>query len=430
MIQGPPQPGTEEDSAPLIGSNRWLHAFDAFRHWNFWLFYVNSTSVAVAYTLRQTTLGWLVFQLTRSPVDLAILNAINQAPTFVFGFLAGVAADRWNRRFLMVFSVASRGVLMLFLAWLIYVDFIPIWLILLIVFVNGIFGAMNNPARQALLRELMPAHHFLNAIAWAQTPAQIGRVIAPPFAGWALQIVGFVGTTVACSICWFAAALSILLMEKVPAGERGGRGASAQVSFLVSLINGFRYVKTNPIVYSVLLFQVLPSFLSTGAAVFLPIFADDVLNVGVVGLGLLAGASGVGSTFGAVVVGVLGNFSRKGMLMFGGLMTSGLSLLVFSFSTSFPLSLLMLVISGVGHSSFSAAATALVQLSTPQEYQGRVISIQNFANMGLHPLGTLGVGALAYFIGAPVAMGLAAAFQMAMAGALFAAMPRVRNATI
>lgn len=417
-----------EPDAPAAPAGRWLQLFDAFRHWNFWLFYVNSTSVAVAYTLRQTTLGWLIFQLTRSPVDLAILNAINQLPTFVFDFLAGVAADRWNRRFLMVFSVGSRGFLMLFLAWLIYVDFIPLWLIFVIVFVNGVFGAMNNPARQALLRELLPPQHFLNGVSWAQTSPHVARVIAPPVTGWALQFVGFVGTTVACSCSWFAAALSILLMEKIPEGGDRGRGPGARGSFFVNLLDGFRYVKSNALVFSVVIFQVLPSIIATGYAVFLPVFADEVLGMGALGLGLLGGASGVGALLGAVVVGALGDFRRKGLLMVGGLVISGLAICGFALSTSFALSLAMLVIAGASHAAFSAAATALVQLSTPQEFQGRVVSIQNFANMGLHPVGTLAMGVLAQFIGAPMAVALGSASHVVLALVLYAALPRVRAA--
>src|SRR5262245_29533574 len=302
----------------------------------------------------QIALNWLVYQLTGSAVQLAVLNLCRLAPIFAFTLVGGVIADRVERRRLLFVTQAVAMLLALLLAMLTYSGLVQIWMVLVIAVGRGIVLSFNQPARQSLISELVPREYLKNAIALNSATLNLTRVLGPTIGGALIATVGVAGAF-SLNAASFLAVLVALAMMRFP--ERAPRPMRG--SMLSELAGGLSYLRGHATLRTLVLLALVPMVLGMPYVTMLTVFASDVLKVGGGGLGLLTACSGIGAVSGALWVASNAHRMRLGRTMFVGLIGFGAALLVFSLSPWFWVSVVALIGVGAGQQVYMVSNNAL-----------------------------------------------------------------------
>jgi predicted MFS family arabinose efflux permease len=349
--------------------------------------------------MQQVAQGWLIYDLTDSPTWLGIVSFARGFPMLILALVAGVVVDRFDRRTVLVTAQGLTALVAVVQAVLIATDLVQPWHVALLAFLGGCLFVLIIPSRQALVSTTVERSLLGPAIALMSTGQNSGRVLGPALAGVLIAALG-----VAMSFVVQAAGFVLALLCAAMLGPRPPISASRKVSPFSSLMEGVRYVWDDPTVLALMALQAIPAFLIMPYTQLLPIFARDILHTGPDGLGVLMMANGVGSVLGAVAI-VFLPFRRQGLFLFTSLATFGLLLAAFAVSTWLPLSTGIMGLLGVAQAVYLASNNTLVQVATPDELRGRVMSVY-MMTWGLMPLGSLPQGVLADWLGAPaVAVG-------------------------
>lgn len=342
--------------------------------------------------------GWLVYELTQSNLMLGTIATLNGLPILLFSLFAGVAADRIDRRKLLIGSQLVQMATAFALAGLILTDQIQIWHLLVAAFVSGTGQAFGGPAYQALIPSLVNKADLPNAIALLSTQFNLARVIGPLIGKWTFDALG-AGFCFALNGCSFVFVIAVLLIIKttfVPKKE--------QTHVLESLLEGMRYVWNNKALRSVVWLATLIAFLAVPLTTLLPSFADRSYGIGSDGYSLMLSISAVGAVIGALCIARLGNSQRKGPLLLVLQIALGVFTVGFALNTNVPVGLTLLFLNGAAVLGSFAMLNSLAQLVAPEELRGRIMSVYHFAFRGAMPLGNFVVAAIAEKIGAPIAI--------------------------
>jgi predicted MFS family arabinose efflux permease len=339
--------------------------------------------------------GWLIYDLTDSPTWLGIVSFARGLPMLILSLVAGVVVDRFDRRTVLVVAQGLTALVAIVQAGLIYTNLVQPWHVAVLAFVAGCLFVLIIPARQALVSTTIERGQLGPAIALMSTGQNSGRVLGPALAGLLIAALG-----VAMSFAVQAAGFVLALLCAAMLGPRPPVSSARKGSPLGSLLAGVRYVWEDPTVLALTSLQAIPAFLIMPYTQLLPIFARDILHTGPDGLGMLMMANGIGSVLGAVLI-VLLPFRRQGIFLFASLASFGLLLAVFATSTWLPLSTGIMGLLGAAQAIYLASNNTLVQVATPDELRGRVMSVY-MMTWGLMPLGSLPQGALADWLGAQV----------------------------
>jgi MFS family permease len=341
----------------------------------------------------QIALNWLVYQLSGSPVQLALLNVFRLAPIFAFTLLGGVIADRMERRRLLFGTQVVAMVLAFVLATLTITGLVEIWMVFAIAAGRGVVLSFNQPARQSLIADLVPKEDLKNAIALNSATLNLTRVLGPTIGGVLIATVGVAGAFYLNAASFVAVLYGLALMRFPNRQPRSRRG-----SVLAELGGGLRYIAHQAHLRTLVILALVPFVLGMPYVTMLTIFASDVLQVGGGGLGLLTACSGVGAVSGALWVASQAHRARLGSVMLFGMTSFGATIMLFSLSSWFWLSVVLLLAVGASQQIYMASNNALIQTSVDEEYRGRVVSTL-FLNRGMVPLGTLIAGIGTAFFG-------------------------------
>ncbi len=369
----------------------------SLRHRNFRLF-LSGQLVSTAGTWMQSVAqSWLVYRLTGDSAMLGLVGFVGQIPSLLFAPLGGSLADTRNRHKIVVVTQAASMVLAFILAGLTLSGYIHIWHVFVLSGLLGLTNAFEIPARQAFLYEMVGRDDLMNAIALNSSMFNGARVVGPALAGIVIAAVGegwcfFINGT---SFLAVLAGLLLMRLEPWKPGPPSGRSA------LGHMAEGFHFVATTAPVRALLLLLGLVSLTGLPFSVLMPIFADQILHGGPKALGMLMGASGFGALLGALVLtsrkGVIG-LGRWVMLGAGGF---GLTLIAFSTSRSYWLSVGLLIPAGFTVMVQFGATNTLIQSMIPDRLRGRVMAIYAMMIMGMSPFGALFAGYMAKWIGPP-----------------------------
>ena len=302
-------------------------ALQSLRHRNYRLLWIGTLVSNSGDWMDQIALNWLVYQLSGSAVQLALLNLCRLAPIFVFTLVGGVIADRMERRRLLFATQLVAMILAVVLATLTVLNVVQIWMVLVIAVGRGIVLSFNQPARQSLISELVPREDLRNAIALNSATLNLTRVLGPTIGGLLIATVGVAGAFY-LNAASFVAVLYALALMRFP--ERPPRARSGSV--LSELAGGLAYLGRRPALRTLVVLALVPFVLGMPYMTMLTVFASDVLQVGGGGLGLLTACSGVGAVTGALWVASMAHRVRLGRLMLFGMICFGASLAVFSLS--------------------------------------------------------------------------------------------------
>jgi MFS family permease len=409
------RPSIQDSSSP---NNRqtaerklnWQAAGRALRHRNFQLFFGGQLISLVGTWMQTVAQSWLVYKLTGSGLLLGSVGFASQIPVFLFAPLGGITADRSNRQRVVIATQTASMILALVLAALTLTHRVTVKEIFVLAALLGVVNAFDIPGRQAFLVDMVGKGDLMNAIALNSSMFNGARVVGPAVAGVLVARLGEGWCFFANGVSYIAVIVGLLMMN-VHAPAR----ASVDTSPFEHIIEGFRFVgKTAPIRALLLLLGVV-SMTGMPYVVLMPIFADKILHrggqelasligshdLGAVRLGILMGAAGVGALLGALTLAMRSGVKGLGTWVSVCCAGFGVSLILFAFSTSFWLSVLLLLPVGYFIMLQMASSNTLIQAMVPDALRGRTMAVYSMMFMGLAPVGALLGGALSDRLGAP-----------------------------
>src|SRR6267142_2437974 len=315
--------------------------FRSIENRNYRLYFFGQLVSVLGSWLQSVAQAWLVYRLTGSALHLGLVVFIGQVPLLFLSPLGGLVADRYPRRWVVAATQASSMLLAFVLAALTLLGHIHLWQILVLAGLQGMISAIDVPARQALVSEMVPAEELLNAVALNSSIFNNASSVSPIIAGFLVATIGEGWCFAINAVTYVAVIVGLLLMRLEE--HRGRRRTQSAVS---SIREGFHFVHDTAPIHRLLVVLAVVSLLGAPFMVLMPIFADKILHAGPRGLGLLMSASGVGSLVGSLLLA-----SRRGLYGLGrwivlGTAGFGAMLILFSVSRSFVLSLLLMAPAG------------------------------------------------------------------------------------
>jgi len=376
--------------------------FHALRYRNFRLLWIGVGVSFAGSFMQQAALLWHVSLLVPDHKGLALglVGLARVVPIIVFSLLSGVAADVFDRRKLMFVTQIGGATVAAILAVLAFSGLHVVWPIYLLAAVGAAVGAFDPPARHALVPMLVPREHLPNAISLNTVIVQAASVAGPALGGVIIAL-GNVGWAYAINAVSFLFVVgSLLLMRDVPATDRTHATSRDTIS-LAAIREGIHFVFTRPIIRSTMLLDFFATFFSSATAL-LPIFAQDVLQVGPRGYGWLYAAPAIGAVLAsAAMVPLTHRLERRGPALIWAVTMYGVATVVFGVSRSFWITLACLAISGASDAVSMIIRNLVRQLETPDAMRGRMVGINMIFFMGGPQLGELEAGLVANWAGAP-----------------------------
>jgi predicted MFS family arabinose efflux permease len=369
----------------------------------------------------QVTRGWLIYELTDSPLQLGLVRGIQAIPLLLLLPVAGSIADRYSRRLQVFISQAIDGLIYAILSLLILTDSIQPWHVYATAVVMATDQTFLQPARAAMVADSVPRRSLTNAIGLNSLVFNVARSTGPALAGVLIASYGTGGAyAVQAVFCLLATVWTCQLRPRYapPQSHHAALGSS--------IVEGWKYSWRNEAVRSGLLVNMFAAFFIVPFMTLLPIFARDLLGIGASGQGFLLTAMGIGALGSAFAIASLGDRLSRGPLMLGGIALYGLSVAAFALSPWFHLSFGLMILVGAAHVSSHALVQTVIQTYSSAEFRGRTMAAFSM-NQVVFTLGSLAIGTLASFWGARWAMaGMSAAGVIAMV-AVFFAQPRARQ---
>lgn len=400
--------------------NRIGFAFRALQSRNFRLFFYAGMVSLMGTWIQNLALGWLVYRLTDSAFYLGLVGFAGQIPALILTPIAGVYADRLNRRNILMLTQFIPMVLAFLLSILVFTDTISITLILVVVVINGLALSFDTPFRHAFLLEMIGDRKLItNAVALNSTLVNTARFIGPTLGGILIALFGEAYCFLINGFS-FMAMLAALTMMHVPRFVK----KVSERSVLADLKVGFKYTWNYfPARYMILLVMVTSIF-GLPFQAFLPVFARDILQGDSRTLGFLTGAVGAGALTGAFYLAMREGVSKIPSIIRFSAFVFAIGLFIFSVSNVVWLSVLILYFSGFGMITQFSATNTLLQTVVDEDKRGRVLAFYSMSFMGFTPIGSLMLGTMSDFLGVPLTFSIASA-ALLMAALLFSGKMKV-----
>ena len=378
----------------------WSQTFSAMRHRNFRLYFWGQLISVVGVWMQSTALQWLVYRITGSQTSLGIVTFINFLPVLLFSLFMGVITDQFPRRQLLIFTQVWFTVFAIILAALTWLGIVGYWHILLLSFLLGFGNALDMPARQAFVVEMVDGEKrdVMNAISLNSALFNLARIIGPAIGGVIVAALGEAPAFAINGITYLAVVLGLLLMKLAPHSV-----SEARTPPLERMKAGFRYIFAERDIFGLVLMVAAISVVSFGALTLVPVFAKDILNIGAEGFGQLLASQGIGALLGSILLIFLGDRFHKGKLLLFSRLLLGPCIIGLGLSRVPWVSMAFMAVLGYSFITQLVLTNTLIQMIVPDELRGRVLSTYTWALGGFYPLGSLMMGFLGDQIGAPEA---------------------------
>ncbi len=378
-------------------------SFVALQHRNYRLLWIGLFVSFSGSMMQNAALLWHVSLLVppdRKGLALGMVGLVRVGPIMIFSMISGVVADAWDRRRVMLFTQIAATAVATGLAILAFRGETRVWPLYVLAALGSAVGAFDLPARGALVPTLVPREHLPNAISLNTIMFQTASVVGPSLGGLMIASSGVGWVYVANAVSFGFVIVALLLMRDVPEHPKSESGSRDDVSWRAAM-EGLRFVFRSPLIRSTMLLDFFATFFSSATAL-LPIFAQDVLQVGAKGYGWLYAAPAVGAmATSAALVPLVDRIERRGPTLLWAVAGYGLATVVFGLSRSFWLTFACLMLTGATDTVSMVIRNIVRQLETPDRLRGRMMGVNMVFFMGGPQLGELEAGAVANWLGAP-----------------------------
>ncbi len=366
----------------------------ALSHRDYRLFWFGQLLSRIGTWMQSVGQAWLVLELTGSPFRLGLISTLQFAPVLAFSFLAGVISDRMAKRRLIVATQIAMMLQAFVLAALVWSGHIAYWHVAVLAAVYGVANALDMPARQSYVIELVGKDDLMNAIALNSAVFNSARIVGPAVAGILIGAYG-VGTAFFINAVSFIAVLVALAAMRIDGAPRPGARATVREE----VMEGVRYAVRTPIIMLVLGLLLFVSLFVLNFNVVVPLLARDVLQQGAHGYGLLMSALGVGAVLGAVGVASAGLRRPSMPLVLVAAIVASVGVLSLSLVRSVALAAAVLMVTGLAQILFTSSVNSMIQVAVPDGMRGRMMSLYVFVFVGVNPFGAFLVGSVAESFG-------------------------------
>src|SRR5882762_3249232 len=403
-------------------SERSLASTDAVTHPDFTLYQIARFFIVAALEMQSVAVGWQVYEITHRALDLGLVGLAQFLPGVVLFLVAGHAADRRDRRWLLLicyfgFILCSGLLLAITLR-----DMRSVHLIYGVLLLLGIVRCFNWPARRALLPQLVPVEYFSKAVAWNASTLQAAFILGPSVGGVLYAI--FRGPSVVYGASLIASLIALAATLRI---HSKSQARPAEEMSLITDLAGFRYVWREKVVLGSISLDMFAVLLG-GAGALLPVYASDILNAGPWGLGLLRSAPGIGAAIMALFLAKRPIQRRAGAVMLWCVAGFGVFTILFGVSRSLVLSMVALLLVGATDMVSVIIRATLVQIATPDEMRGRVNAVDMLFIGASNELGEFESGLTAHWFGTVPAVVLGGVGTLAVIALWAWLFPELRNA--
>lgn len=399
VATAPPEPAA---GAPATAPAGWRRTFSSLRIVPYRWLWSGMLAYFLAMQMDTFARGYLAYELTGTATALGLVWVAWGVPMLLLSLVAGVMADRVEKRNMLLVVQAGMGVLALITAVLVHTGVIDIWQMIVLGVGQGIVWAFAVPARMALLPELVGDDELTNALALNNAAMNGTRIVGPALAGGfiATPFIGIQGVFYLMVLLYVLVGLSLL---PIP---RTGPPSRQQAPVWEEMRAGLRYVAGRRNLVVLMLMGLVPIVLGMSYAALLPVFAKDVHEVGSVGFGIMGAFVGVGAIAGSLVIAYFSDFPHRATLQLVLGVGFGLALFVFAEAPSYGVALAALALVGFTFNSYMTLNNSLIFSQADPSFYGRVMSVY-MLSWSLMPLATLPMAGLADAIGAPITVAAA-----------------------
>lgn len=337
-------------------------------------------------------LNWAVLEFTGSALYLGLINACRMVPALLLSVPAGVLADRSDRRKLLILLQAGIMPSTFCVGYLLAAES-PFWLLAIVVTLRSVLMAVVVPVRNSLIPNLVPESQVASAVAVDSAVRNISRIVGPAIAGTLLAVMEVAGVfwISGCSIVAVLLSLFVVRPESNRDAVSNGMKADIQEAAV--------YVKNDPSVQSLLILAAVPMVFAFPYTAMMPLFAEDLLQLGPEGLGILLSVAAAGALVGSAWLSLGGETEGAGRWLVCSIIGFGLFLLLFMVAETLVTAAVMIFLVGLASSTYRTMSRVTLQTRVPDRLRGRILSIA-LMDRGLMPLGAILIGAVAEWAGA------------------------------
>jgi MFS family permease len=405
-------------------------ALSVFGLRNFRIYFAGQAVSLVGTWMQQVAQAWLVLQVSDGdPLWLGVVAAAQFVPVMILGLFGGILADTLPKRQTLLAVQVVMMTLAAVLAVLTATGIVEVWHIVVLAVLLGCANAIDMPVRQSFAYEMVGPRDVGTAVALNSAMFNGARVVGPAVAGITIGLFGIALAFALNAASFLAVIFSLAVMrdDELHKARLVPRPRSVR-AVGENLVEGLRFVRDTPVVLMAVVVVALVATVGMNFSVIIPPLAQDVLHSDAAGYGFLMTASGLGALLAAVVL-VIGGKPRQ-IRIGAGAVVLGVASVLLAISTSFPLSLLLMLPVGAGGIAMAATANATIQLAVPDGLRGRVMSVYTTAFSASVPIGGLLAGALASSLGIPLTVGLGGALSLLVGAVALVWWQRIKATTL
>jgi MFS family permease len=375
---------------PTITEKKPTGTWSVLRNRNYALIFWGQLISAAGTQMQVVAVSWQVYLLTHSAIALGLIGLFQAIPRIIFSLVGGVLADVFDRRKMLLIIEITLAVTSVILALCTIFHIINMVIIYTVILIAASVSAFEFPTRQAIIPTLVPREQMTSALSLSTVMMQLTFIIGPTLGGFVIAWLGVANTYWIDVISYFVVIGSLLLMviPRVPIEKRAKAGIGA-------LMDGIHFLRAHPVILAVLSLDFFATFFGSPRALF-PVYASDILHIGPTGLGLLIAATSIGAVALTPLTGRISRISRQGLGIILAIIFWGICIVAFGFTPG-PLWLSVLFLAGAGAADMVSMILRglIVQLTTPDEFRGRISAVNAMFVIGGPMLGQFESGLVA-----------------------------------
>ena len=399
-----------------------ISTFASLRNTDYLYLWIGNLFNTAGLWIQQVTIGWLVWELSGSATLVGIASSLRFLPFLFIGPLGGVAADRMDRRRLLMITQTVMAAAAVLFAVVVALDWVRVWHAMVFSFVMGCGFAMNAPVRQSLIANTVPLKELGNAIALNATAINATRIIGPAAGGVLIVAFGVAGNFL-LQAGLYLCMVAVIFPMKTPYRDTM---SVSQASALRSLKEGIQYVWGNKTMFGLVMLSFIPSLFVMPILQIMPAFTEEVFHAKADIYGYLMASFGVGALLATLTMASFGSVIRSGWLGIAALSSAAIFVILFSQSTLLWVAFLLLAALGFSQLTFRVNNNTLVQLLAPDSLRGRVMAIYQIDH-AVMPLASSALGVCADLFSVPASIAASGILCLVVTGVLMASVKQIRD---
>jgi MFS family permease len=395
--------------------------FTPFRNKSFSLMFLTTLTVSFGDILMDVSSGWLVLDLTGSPLSLGLFWAVRSSPNLLFGMIGGATADKMDRRKLLIACYTLYALCGFLFGFLIMSGRIQLYHALALIFIRGIIRTFENPSRQSFIVDIVGRGNAMSGISLNAVGMRGIGIFGGAMAGLIIELCGKEWPFFVLSGVFIVAILLVGFIKGVKI-----KRVAQQLSIWRNIVEGIQIVRNNRVVLGLMVMAATCEMFGFSFPVLVPVFARDVLKVGAIGMGMINAFRSGGGLLVCLVLVSLGDFKHKGRLLLGMFLMFGVGLVLYANSPVYSLSLFFMGIVGVSAAGHDAMSQVLLQLNVEEDQRGRAMGIWQLS-IGFGVIGSMTLGTLAEAYGASFAQSIFGGMMVLIVALMYVMVPKLKE---